>query len=243
MPELRPAELIELNPDLEDVKPGGKRVRVQFNPETLKVTFSTQTSTAPRTSESGGSAPRTGDQASGTAGRQYLGAGATKLALSLWFDCTAATDPQFKVDDVRRLTQQIVYFMMAQRSRSDPNVFVPPGVRFQWGAFRFDGLIDSLDESLEYFSSEGRPLRATMSLALSQQKILKQTFGGGGAGVAPGAPGTQPLAQAAQGLSMQALAEAAGQGTDWRDLAAANGVENPRLLEPGHLLNLNRFSR
>ncbi|WP_091743263.1 LysM peptidoglycan-binding domain-containing protein [Phenylobacterium immobile] len=235
MTALERAELIELNSDLTDVKPGGKRLKVQFNPEQLKVSFSTQTSTPSRTASESGGAPRTGDQAAGTAGRQYLGAGSTKLSLSLWFDVTAATDVAFQVDDVRRLTQEVVYFLVAQPAQADPNTYAPPGVRFQWGAFKFDGIIDSLEENLEFFSSEGRPLRAQISLGLSQQRILIQTFGPPGAAKGPG---VSPLSAAPQGATLQGLAQAAGRG-DWQAIASANGIENPRIIAPGAMLNLN----
>lgn len=235
MSALERAELIELNADLTDVKPGGKRLKVQFNPEQLKVSFSTQTSTPSRTASESGGAPRTGDQAAGTAGRQYLGSGSTKLSLSLWFDVSAATEAPFQVDDVRRLTQEVVYFLVAQPAQADPATYAPPGIRFQWGAFKFDGIIDSLEENLEFFSAEGRPLRAQISLGLSQQRILIQTFGPPGA---PKAPGASPLSAAPAGATLQGLADAAGRG-DWQGLARANGIENPRIIAPGARLDLN----
>ena len=77
------------------------------------------------------------------------------------------------VDDVRKLTQKVVFFITPQ---PEGNKFVPPAVRFLWGSFQFDGLMESLEESLEFFSNEGKPLRASMSLNLSQQKITKFIF-------------------------------------------------------------------
>src|SRR6266542_5850292 len=76
------AELRELNPNFEEEKPGGKRVQVQFNPETLKVSFANQIATP-----SG-----SGDQR-GPAARQFVGAGTTKLTAQLWFDVTAMQAP------------------------------------------------------------------------------------------------------------------------------------------------------
>src|ERR1700756_827828 len=98
MAALAKAQLIELNQKFTDSKPGGQTVEVQFNPETLKVTYANQIEQ-----------PKGGDQASGTAGRQFVGAGTTKLALQLWFDVTAME--QDPVDDVRRLTQKVIFFM------------------------------------------------------------------------------------------------------------------------------------
>ena len=66
------------------------------------------------------------------------------------------------------------------------------------------------------------------------------------AGAAPGgAPsaGSSPLAQAASGMSLQSLASAAGKGDDWQSIASANGIENPRLLQPGQLIDLNAKAR
>ena len=217
------AQLIELNQDFKDVKPSGQTVEVQFNPESLKVSFANQIAT-----------PSGGDQSSGTAGRQFVGAGTTKLSLTLWFDVSVMDkDP---VDDVRRVTQKVVYFMTPQKSDSDPNKLAPPGLRFSWGSFVFDGMVDSLEESLEFFSAAGKPLRASIALAMSQQKILKADFSGDGR--VPARPGTQPLSAAKQGGSLQGMAAAAGKG-DWQGIASANGIEDPLRIQAGALIDLN----
>ena len=86
-----------------------------------------------------------------------LGApGAARLALELWFD--VAED-----EDVRRLTERIAYFATPGTARDGTAL---PAVRFVWGPFRFDGKIEALEETLDRFSPEGRPLRARVSLAL-----------------------------------------------------------------------------
>ena len=87
-----------INPD--------KAVTVQFNPETLKVSFANQIQTP-----SG-----TGDQ-SGTPTRQFVGAGTTKLALQLWFDVTALArrTRTSRLDDVRKLTQKVAYFITPKK--------------------------------------------------------------------------------------------------------------------------------
>ena len=168
MPDLAKAELIELNTQLTDIDPSGQRVKVQFNPDTLKVSFANQIKNDQQSGK---------DQAQGSAGRQYVGAGTTKLALQLWFDVSAAIEPRHKVDDVRRLTQQVIYFITPRQLGNDSTRFVPPGVRFAWGSFKFDGLVDGIEETLEFFSPEGKPLRASIALTMSQQKILKAEFG------------------------------------------------------------------
>lgn len=205
---------------------------VQFNPESLKVSFANQL-----VQPSG-----SGDQRGGAA-RQFVGAGTTKLALMLWFDVGSPQAESPHVDDVRKLTKKVAFFITPVPEPGKKDKFVPPAVRFVWGSFQFDGLMDSLEETLEYFSAEGKPLRASLALTLSQQKIqfaFRDTGAGGGAAGGPGAtPGTKPLAQAPTGSSVQGLADAAGKGGDWQSIAAANGIENPRALSAGAILDLD----
>ena len=235
--KLAKAQLHELDEKFEHVINEDKSVSVQFNPETLKVSFANQIQTP--------SGP--GNQ-SGTPARQFVGAGTTKLALQLWFDVTALEDGENTTDDVRKLTQKIAYFITPKQEGDET---VPPAVRFLWGSFQFDGLMDSLEESLEFFSNDGRPLRASMSLALSQQKIKAFTIEetgfkkrppppAGSAAADPDAPaGTKPFTPAPAGFSIQLLVDLQGKGADWQAIAAANNIENPRLLAPGQLIDLD----
>jgi hypothetical protein len=228
---LEKAELRQFDPEFRTEKKEA-RATLQFNPESLKVSFANQIQTP----------PGTGDQ-SGTPSRQFVGAGTTKLSLSVFFDVNAPlAEGETPVDDVRRLTQKVAYFITPQE---EGKTFIPPAVRFVWGSFQFDGIMDSVEETLDFFSSEGKPLRASMNLSLSQQRITKFTFrpttGGPGAGPGggPAAPGTQPLAEATAGATVQGLAAQVGLGDNWQAIASANGIENPRQLAPGQLINLN----
>ena len=169
-PTIAKAQLIEL--DLKSGKPksGGKSVAVQFNPETLKVSFANQI--VP---------PQNAGDKNGTASMQFVGSGTTKLSLSIWFDVTALADGEKTTDDVRKLTQDVAFFITPKKNNEQPPKFIPPAVRFLWGSFQFDGLMDSMEETLDYFSSDGRPLRASVSLSLSKQEI-QFAFGDAGAG-------------------------------------------------------------
>ena len=60
-------------------QPGGKRLTVQFNPETLKVSLREPDRPAVQAAATSAARRR----------RQFVGAGTTKLALQLWFDVTA----------------------------------------------------------------------------------------------------------------------------------------------------------
>jgi len=226
----------------------GSKVVVQFNPESLKVSFANQV--APPDSASGDK-DKAKDQKE-TAGLQFVGKGTTKLAVQLWFDATAPLPngalegSATSTDDVRKLTKRVAYFITPQKSQNPKfaDKEVPPAVRFRWGTFQFDGIVESMEESLEFFSPDGRPLRASVSLSLTQQSIQFAFNPDAKTSVPPGsgggaAPGTQPLSLALDGDSIQSLAASVGRPDDWQAIASANGIENPRLLTPGVTVNLN----
>ncbi len=242
MPEparLAKARLEELQADLETPRSGGRRVTVQFNPESLKVSFANQIQTP---------------QGSGDSARppavQFVGAGTTKLVLTLWFDASAPLDAEMlpeaergagKVDDVRKLTEQVAWFITPQPDSADPSRYLPPAVSFNWGTFQFNGIVESMEENLEFFSPEGKPLRASLVLSLSQPRIAAYRYnasGNAGAGFGGVAPGTRPLTGAPAGSSLQALAAAAGRPEDWKNIAAANGIEDPRRLATGQMIDM-----
>jgi hypothetical protein len=192
-----------------------KTVDVQFNPQTLKVSFSNK--------NAGGDQP-------GGSSKQFVGSGTTKLSVELLFDTTADGT------DVRVNTEKVAFYIKADTgsgSGSGSNR-VPPGVQFEWGSFIFRGTVDSMDETLEYFSEEGVPLRANISLSISRQEIEflpgEQGEGGGG-GV--------PLETAQFRDSIQGLAGRNGKSGDWKGIAAANNIDDPLRLSAGALINVN----
>lgn len=229
MPELAKAELRLLDATFKEVEPK-TYLKVQFNPETLKVSFANQLQT-----------PQGAGDQSDPAARLFVGAGTTKLSVQLWFDVTAPMPEGTPVEtDVRKLTQKVAFYITPKQDPDDPKKFIPPAVRFSWGSFEFDGIMESLEESIELFSPEGKPLRASVTFTLSQQRITEFKFGGkdgpAGAGVPPG---TRPLTPAPEGVSLQGMAAIKGRASMWQDIAAANGIENPRRLLPGQLVDMS----
>lgn len=232
------AELRELQPSGQESR--DNKVTVQFNPETLKVSFANQV-VPPATSG-------TGTDQRGTASTQFVGKGTTKLSVQLWFDVTSAPyDAEDSISDVRELTKKVAYFITPKDSSDEPGKKIPPAVRFVWGSFQFDGVMESLEESLEFFSPEGVPLRASLTLSLTQQNIQfafaqpQAAQGGTARGAGPGGrpPGTSAMTQAPAGATLPGLAAAQGRGTDWQSIGQANGIENPRFLAPGQLIDFN----
>jgi Contractile injection system tube protein len=239
---LAKAQLHELDAQFKNPINDDKTLTVQFNPDTLKVTFANQLQ------QPSGSGDQRGAQA-----QQFVGAGTMKLAVQLFFDVThALADSDAGIVDVRKLTQRVAYFITpAGQPANQPTKYIPPAVRFSWGSFQFDGIMESMEETLEYFSPDGRPLRAGVAITLTQQKITTfdipelnaPSFTRRGRSPA----GTQPQTEAPANSNVQGLASGAGDaggggisaGADWQTIAAANGIENPRILQPGQLIDLS----
>ena len=212
---------------------------MQFNPESLKVTYSNQVAT----SENKGAQ-------TGTAAMQHVGKGTTKLAVQLWFDVnssdrrrgeareTCVSSPgRSPISSPRKTTRTI------RRNSSIPGVQVPFGAPFS-----FVGVMESLEETLELFSNDGGRLRASLSFGLTQQEIIAFAQGQGDLGCPQSRPsraakpaGTVPLTSAPAGATVQSLADTLRRrrAKDWQDIATANGIENPRLLDAGQLIDVN----
>jgi hypothetical protein len=197
----------------------GRRFAVQFNPETLKLTFSNQLA---------------GDNNRGGSAIQFASRGTTKLSFEMWFDVSAPQpDEADRKDDVRRLTQEVVAFMKTTQSGSGQGArFTPPGCRFQWGTFLFEGVMESINENLEFFSPEGKPLRASVSVSLTKQDVEVRFAE---LSAAPPA-GTQPQQQAREGDSVQAMSAREGHPEGWQQRARTEGIEDPLRVPAGTAL-------
>jgi hypothetical protein len=226
------AKLVEVKWDKKKPEPkpvpNGKVVNVQFNPESLKVSYSNE--------NRGGGQP-------GGGGGQFVGIGTSKMTVELLFDTTHTGR------DVRRLTKDVAFFIEPldprKRKGSKQNTSknrVPPGIRFEWGTFLFSGVAESMEETLDYFSEEGVPLRATVSLSLTRQQVkfdLREGKGLGEGGSAQKTPDIEPIERALKNDSLQRMAGRNDRSDDWKPIAAANNIDNPRRLPPGAPVNLN----
>ena len=221
--EMREVRLGNADQATEVINHPAKTVEVQFNPETLKVNYSNQIDG--------------GDQTGGSA-LQFIAKSSTKLALELWFDVTV--DPDH--NDVRKVTEKVAYFIRPQRQTVDgEEKMVPPAVRFIWGSFLFDGIVESMDETLEFFSEDGRPLRASVSLSVTSQDIQFQYNPDyAGPGTNGSTPGTQPTETAREGDSVAGmLGRTGGNVSNWPKVAEAHDLESGLHIQAGTPINLN----
>lgn len=225
---LEKATLIELQEDFTTSRSGGLEVTVQFNPETLHLTYSNNVSTRR-------SAGRKGHPSR----MQFVGEDKASLDVDLVFDVTAPLpNGGGFINDVSDLTAQVKYFITPQSESGNVKPpFVPPALSFSWGSFHFNGVMKSLSETLEFFSNDGHPLRASIHFTMERQRAnLSQ---GTNTPFGSSAAGTVPFESALAGTTIQQIADSLGQGSNWQAIAAANSIENPRILKPGQLVNVN----
>jgi len=198
-----------------------RRATVHFNPETLNLTLTNTMQKAP-----------------GRQPAQIVTESVAKLSMDLIFDTTDDGS------DVRGTTHKIARMMdpiqeVTRRQGTRRTRKVPAIVVFEWGAINFEGYIDSYKESIDFFSSEGIPLRATVSLSLTQNE---RTF----APIAAAEQESEAEAQTVNSPSGQSLDQTAGtvgNSAATSRLAEQNGLENIRLPERDEIVIMDEAGR
>lgn len=221
-------EIENYTTDVSQKEEGTNKLEVHFNPQTLKLKFANNNTG--------------GDQPNG-ASAQNTGNLTSELSVELLFDTTEPKkngDGEEQSQDVRELTKKVAHFIMPKEGDTKN---APPRTRFQWGSLIFEGVANALEETLEYFSADGVPMRATLSLTLKSDNIvflIDKIKGTGRSGSTPseGTGITSPLQSARPGDSVTSLAGRTGLSANWKDIAAANDIDDPLRLEAGALLNL-----
>ncbi len=170
--------------------------------------------------------------------RQFTG----KLTMDLQFDTTDTGV------DVRRSPRQVALFMQssaaankAAKSDSGANPPAPSVLSFDWGAYQFQGFMESFKETIDFFSADGIPLRALVSIALARQDNV---FDAGSANTDGRLrqPAYRRAVRRTRGETYGG--QLGGDPNATRALASANGLENPRFtggaaLEVGGGIQLN----
>lgn len=195
-------------------------VEVQFNPTSLKVTLANSL--------------KENERSGNTRAAQFVDKSSSSLTVELIFDTTDQLAPgqdggedneSDQRQDVRLLTGAIARtFMQPNADAADSEEQAPHRCMFAWGTFVFVGIMESFDETLDFFSPEGTPLRATVAIKIAESRYQFRS---------------QEAQQAQRDTPTLGSASEAMNDASWRDTALFNGVENPRapgsdsLSEPG----------
>lgn len=176
--EIPAAETIKSYRDSKEGGDGRNWLRVHFNPETLKTSISTNL--------------KSQDKGKKKTQGQYIEKSDSSLSLDLVFDTSIIAPDIHQQEgqsttrlihkDVRQVTKQLAEFFLKSPDFEDPTkrkkgkMQAPSRCHFRWGSFGFTGMISSINETIDYFSSEGIPLRVSISLTLKEDRYQFQTF-------------------------------------------------------------------
>jgi hypothetical protein len=210
---LQKAQLIAIDPATKQALLDKDHcVTVHFNPESLKLSYSVTVKAD------------TGSQNKSDQAAQQASTSSAKLAVDLVFDTTDIFEQQQDAADVvKSVTSKIVSLFVAPPAPDNAKGSKPIPANpclFLWGTFHFTGLVESYNETLEFFSASGVPLRAAVSISLVENRFKLTNTPPRQAGK------TQPLPAASH--IGPALTAAGADPTDWRGTALANGLETPR---------------
>lgn len=221
-------------------------IPVQFNPNSLRITYSNTLKVEQGTANNPPPAPQFIDKSESSLSVQLIYDTSVPGPLNsefLW-DLHSTNSTQTTQEgefsgsqdaashqantDVRLLTQRIADTFMkpVPESGSSSNNLIPKKCQFEWGAFIFRGLISSYNETLDFFSPEGIPLRATVALTLKEDSYQ---FDRSNQAANDRAVPTFSSANSATGVAQAATANKKNP-KNWRDMALLNGIEDVRAI-------------
>jgi nucleoid-associated protein YgaU len=162
---------------------------------------------------------------------QYTGNERKKLAMDLFVDTYEAQT------DVREHTVKIANLLVFNKEKHRP-----PKVTLSWGReapggpfaeFPFTGVLQSLKQQFTLFLSDGTPVRAKLSTSFLQFSLTEEELK---KNEAHSADKTKTYL-VKQGDTVSGIAALFYKDpTQWRHIARANDIVNPRKLQPGTLL-------
>jgi nucleoid-associated protein YgaU len=112
----------------------------------------------------------------------------------------------------------------------DSDLHAPPICLFIWGAFVFQCIIERVSKRFTMFLPEGIPVRATLSVTLKEYKEVDIQI----KELDQRSPDVTKRWTVKQGDSLWSIAvKEYGDPADWRLIAGANGIDNPRIIKTG----------
>lgn len=201
----------------------GERIECMFNPARFEFAMSNDWQSS-------------GTTKPGQPTLRYAGPSGGRFTLSLVFDTT---------DDgtsVTKHTNKLLKLMDVDTSLSSydakRNLGRPPWVQFHWGTniHTFKAIVRDLSVSFTYFSNEGLPLRANVEMQMEQ---FEPDANWTRQNPTSGTPNPHRTHQVGPGDTLDRIAAVFyGDSTNWRVIAAANGILDPLSLTPGQILTI-----
>ena len=178
--------------------------------------------------------------------KEYLGGVSRTLSCTLIFDSFSDVD-LFSKDSAKKVTQMTDGIenqlppitnklnTLELAAHVNGEVHKPPTVKFIWGNLKFRGVISNLSIEYTMFSMEGKPIRATVNLTISEEKDAALA-----AKESPfESPDRTKSRVIVEGMSLWSIAyEEYGDCEKWREIAKANNIMNPLDIRPGQVIQI-----
>ncbi len=227
------AKLLIIQPDasmsLQDSGMSGTEIPCQFNPAALKI--SKPVNWHPEDDQS-----QTTDPKKAAVSRTkpalnaplmvFGGGNSATFSLELTFDTTSEDN-----SDVRKYTNPLLGLTLIAEGKK-----TPPYVLFLWGEYSsFLSVVTNVEIHYTHFLGSGRPVRARATVSFVQ---ASDTDGGKLPAQNPtSATRARKTRIVRQGERLDTLAfQEYRQCSRWREIAEANGLDNPLDLRPGQIL-------
>ena len=111
----------------------------------------------------------------------------------------------------------------------------PPLVMFSWGGFTFKGVVESLTLRYTMFLPDGKPCRATANLSIKEAQTAKEQLEAN----PRNSPDHTKRRTVKMGETLALIAhEEYDDPAEWRRIADANGIMDPKDVKPGTVLTL-----
>ncbi len=188
----------------------GTPIPVHFNPTSLRVALTNQFGEDPP--------------------EQHARATTAKLDVELLFDTTHdGSDVRSATATLRTLAVATGITPPASGQQAQANGSLPKCF-FHWGTTTFEGLIESLTETLDFWSSDGVPLRASITLSMKGSELKSSAYTASAMATNIEAPALIDFVPipAMNGMGASGAAAKGGDPGAGRFLAALNGMESMR---------------
>jgi hypothetical protein len=166
---------------------------------------------------------------------QFVRGNARTITLDLFFDTyEEGKDVRLHTDQITGWDAGIAYSKLANGPKGlmdiDSDLHAPPVCLFVWGAFVFQCILERVSKRFTMFLPDGVPVRATLSVTLKEYREVDIQV----KEIDTQSADLTKRWVVKQGDSLWSIAASEyGDPEDWRLLAEANRIDNPRFLEPG----------
>jgi hypothetical protein len=158
---------------------------------------------------------------------QFVSGGTSTLSMDFFFDTYE------KGTDVRVYTKKIAGLLDVIK-----DLHAPPVCRFVWGSIDFKGVVEKVNQKFTMFLDTGIPVRATLKVTFRSWQTKKEQLQNIPRESADRTK--QKMLRQGDQLWMMASQEYENPGL-WREIANANGIDNPLKLDPGRRITVPRL--